>query len=222
VKKFSEGRKIIKKLLSLHSEDAYLLFLAAKNAYETGDQKKAIYLICKSLKRDRDNTKGWKLLSKLFDKKTDWHPVTVAADIKKTSRESVEIRYDKKTRDNKSHYAWLTYAMCRALWRFEGGFQNRFPFARWYRPSFEETLFCYRALVFSWGRTKKKHPDASSRELDFLLKLEEKELLPGWVLIHAHKEKISSHNSYLLKRYSKAIDNYFDTYILGERKQSAR
>ena len=215
-KKFDSASPVLKTLLQEEPENAYLLLLAARNAAGKKKNREALLLLKKSLFRNRRCDKAWKLLNKLTGKTPVWHPVRDAALVKRISRTGIEIRYDKSTRESRTHYAWLTYAMCRALWRFEGAYRNRFPAARWYRPSFEETLFCYRALIFSWNRTRIKHPGTKNRDLDFLLKIDNKGLLPGWILVHAYGNTILPHNAYLIKRYEKTFNSYLSKFILGK------
>ncbi|MCK5268068.1 MAG: hypothetical protein KAR07_07870 [Spirochaetes bacterium] len=210
--KYKNALKILETIL-LNDKDDYFINYRIGNIHRLINQMKdAQKYFFRSILLNRNFKRSWQALKKTGINFNNRKKVIERAWILHYSPETVQIHYDKNYKKSGKHYPWLTFAMARALWRFENYYKTAYPNALWYRSSFKENLFCYKLLIYSWEKAKKTRKYLKDEDLDYLILLKKNNMLPGYVFIEAYSPKIEKHNRYILKKYKKSILSYL-TFI---------
>jgi len=209
--KSSGIRQSIINLLKSYPDDYYLTYLLASSFLNDGMKKKAGALFFKSFLFNRGFNRAWKGLLKSGFSLKNRRPIIERARATHYSPGVVFIYYDIEYKRNRKYYPWMTFAMGQALWRFESFYTKRFPRAPWYRESFEEKLFCYKILAYTWKRAREKRKGLVDPDMDYLLELDQNDMLAGYVFFEVYKPIIQKYNSYILKKYKRSINRYFES-----------
>lgn len=212
-KRHSEAAAALERAISRSPYNAAYLCLQAQNEQARKNMPAAQEALRKALVLNRWRPETLQLLKTLHPDQVPTPAFAEQAVARKTTSKNIIVFYQKEVQEKKTHYSWLSYALSRALWRYEGGWQVRFPNERWYQPSFEEALFCYKTLVFSWQKTLAREQNLTDPDLDRLLALDKRGLLGGYVFYHVYNAPLHSGNHYLLKAHEAAIKGYYPIFI---------
>jgi len=213
--KYAVARNRIIKQLSIAPYDYYLYYLIAESFRGEKNSVKAFEFYKKSLFLNPTFADVWKKLQDLGYKIRPRKLVKEKAVAERVSSRVVNIVHFSS--GNKiSDYSWMTFAMAKALWEFEGLYRQISPNSLWYRKSFEEIAFCYDLLLFTWQKGKeKKESDLEivDEDLDFLLQLKRDGLLKGYLFFEVWHPQITKTNVKVLEQNRTSIDKYFKSII---------
>jgi hypothetical protein len=193
--------------------NAALFRLRAENEHAARNPAAARTALRQALILDRRQPASLRLRTRLHPDLVPAPPCSVRAGVRRAGHNDISVFYEKDLQEKKIHYSWISYALSRAFWRYEGGWQTRFPDARWYQPSFEESLFCYKALLHAWQQTRKREKNLADPDLDRLLALDQRGLLSGYVFFHVYAAPLDSDNQYLLQAHTQGINGYYAIWI---------
>lgn len=215
---FKSARIKLEKYLNLDRYDSYLYYLIGESYRGEKNKSKAFQFYKKAIFLNVSCKKTWKRLRALGYEIKNRRVIKEKADVKRVRQDAVNIIHF-SSKNKISNYSWMTFAMAKALWVFEGGYRQIFPDSLWYMKSFEEVLFCYELMLFTWKRAKDKKDvevPIVDEELDYLLDLKNRGMLPGYLFFEVWRPLITGANSNVLIENNKSINKYFKS-ILGKK-----
>jgi tetratricopeptide (TPR) repeat protein len=138
----------------------------------------------KSVLYNPNNDLGWKGLKSAgvklgFDvvkrriKKRAW--------LEQVSEDIIDLYIDAEIQDAQTVGPWMSFITAKAAWLYEGVFEQKHPEAESYVYTVEEDLYAYDFMLEYWQYLKSKQ-NVSDPDLDFLLKVRQKGLLPAYFL----------------------------------------
>lgn len=208
-----QARKRLLRLRKTYSNHYYLSYLEGQLARHRKQPQEALRHYFHSVRDNRAFAPAWKAIHDLGYTTEARRRVQERAWIGRHAPGIIHIYYDRSYKKDKKYYPWMTFAMGSALWRFEGLYFSVFPQARFYRPSFQEKLFCYRVLLFTWRRAKRNKPNLKDSDMDYLLVLENADMLAGYVFFESYRQVIRDYNRDILKKHAASIRKYFHTIV---------
>lgn len=197
--------------------NALLYRLRAENEHAGRNLPAAREALRQALTLDRRHPGSMELFRTLHPEQVPAPALAERAGIRRAGPGDISVFYEKDLQQKKIHYSWISFALSRAFWRYEGGWQQRFPDARFYQSSFEESLFCYKALLHAWVQTRAREKDLADPDLDRLLALDKRGLLGGYVFFHVYGAPIGRDNQYLLQAHREGINGYYRIWIGTEQ-----
>lgn len=196
-------------LVNVYGSDYYLRYLEGLAYAGRGGDGDAREAFVRSVYANRRFAPAWAGLEKQGYKLRTRTRVTERARAMHEKPAVVAIAYESEYYRTGKYYPWMTFAMGQALFRFERLYLKAAPAARWYEETWDERLFCYSILVYSWKEAKKQKPGLEDEDLDFLLDLQVKGQLAGWVFFEAWTGTDPVQVSRALASHRPSIDAYF-------------
>lgn len=212
---FKAARLQLKQHLSIDRYDSYLYYLLGESYRGEKNNKKAFQFYKKAIFLNVNCEKTWKRLSALGYEFKGRRVVKEKADVRRVRQDTVNIVHF-PSKSKVSNYSWMTFAMAKALWVFEGGYKHIFPESLWYMKSFAEVSFCYELMLFTWQKAKDKKDSEISivdEDLDYLLDLKSRGMLKGYLFLEIWRPLITAANSRVLVNNKSSIDKYFKSII---------
>ena len=134
--------------------------------------------------------------------------------------DEVVIQYDAGLMAIQERYLWMSYALARALFRFEGLWKDGTGTGDWYEESFEEHLFAWRVVAAVWRGYDKDPLKGAAPFFTRLASLDRDGLLPGLVwfeLWHPVSPKVAEA---VRIRFRLAIERYCERILLRKYGES--
>ena len=138
----------------------------------------------KSILYNPNNERGWRGLSRLGEKTgftVQARKIRIGAWMVKVSENEIDLFVDSELRNPHTIGPWTSFITAKAAWVYEGIFQKRYPEAKSYYYTVAEDLYAYDFMLEYWQLIKSRK-NVSDPDLDFLLEVKEKDLLPGYIL----------------------------------------
>lgn len=138
----------------------------------------------------------------------------------RTSSRVVTVLYDASLGGSPVRYVWISYALARALYRFEGLWQTGAVTGDWYEETMDEHLFAWRVAVANWKGHKTDNRNLADSFFDRITGFEAEGLLAGFVWFECWRPPSPLAALRARLRYARSIEKYCTRMLLRPARQS--
>jgi len=186
-------------------------FRAAKEAY------------IKSILYNPNNDRGWQGLKTTGDElgfDAESRRIMKRAWMVRVSEKEIDLYMDSEIQENETVGPWMSFITAKAAWLFEGVYKTKYPKAKGYVYTVDEDLYAYDFLLEYW-QIIKRTKNADDPDLDFLVEVKRKNLLPAYLLFEEAgpicPEIIAVQSDKMIRQ----IKTYIETFVLKPRIKPA-
>lgn len=178
-----------------------------------GDRKGAARAFAACLLEEPSESQAWQGLAEAGCE-PQRYPFSIRARAIRSSRRGITVLYDAALAPLAVRYVWLSYALARALYRFEGLWRMGASMGDYYEETMDEHLFALRVAVTNWKRHKLDTPDLADSFFDRLTELEHEGLLAGFVWFECWRPASLQAAGQARLRYADSIKKYCECLLL--------